>query len=53
MLNILWLILTIVGILLIAAIGILDCLLKNKIIENNKISTRQSRIRKSPSYNNE
>ena len=53
MLNTLWLIITILGILIIATIGIIDCVRKNKIIENNKISTRQSRIRKNPSYNNE
>jgi len=52
MLN-LWLIITILGILIIAAVGIIDCVHKNKIIENNKISTRQSRIRKNPSYNDE
>lgn len=51
--NTLWLIITIVGILVIAAIGIVDCVHKNKIIENNKVNTRQSRIKKNPSYNNE
>lgn len=48
MLNTLWLIITIVGILAIATAGILDCVRKNKIIENNKISMRQSRIKKNP-----